>query len=94
MVERGWKAHVLGEAENTFTDAAEALVKLKARRWLNKRSTDVEPPPPPPPPPPWGGIETQHSTEVESPTPLPRVDMSIHTRGEPCSDLNARACSQ
>ena len=29
MVERGWKAHVLGEAPNKFTDPIEALKKLK-----------------------------------------------------------------
>ena len=29
MVERGWKAHVLGEAPNKFTDPEEALKKLK-----------------------------------------------------------------
>ena len=29
MVERGWKAHVLGEALNKFTDPIEALKKLK-----------------------------------------------------------------
>jgi 2,3-bisphosphoglycerate-independent phosphoglycerate mutase len=29
MVERGWRAHVLGEAPNKFTDPVEALKKLK-----------------------------------------------------------------
>ena len=29
MVERGWKAHVLGEAPNKFKDPIEALKKLK-----------------------------------------------------------------
>jgi 2,3-bisphosphoglycerate-independent phosphoglycerate mutase len=29
MVERGWKAHVLGDAPNKFTDPVEALKKLK-----------------------------------------------------------------
>ena len=29
MVERGWKAHVLGEAPNKFTDPIEALKKLR-----------------------------------------------------------------
>jgi len=30
MVERGWKAHVLGEAEHTFSSAGEAIAKLRA----------------------------------------------------------------
>lgn len=29
IVERGWKAHVLGEAEHTFKDALEAVKTLK-----------------------------------------------------------------
>lgn len=32
MVERGWKAHVLGEAPNTFTDAATAVKTLRVSR--------------------------------------------------------------
>lgn len=31
IVERGWKAHVLGEAEHTFKDALEAVKTLKVR---------------------------------------------------------------
>jgi hypothetical protein len=29
IVERGWKAHVLGEAEHTFKDALEGVKTLK-----------------------------------------------------------------
>ena len=35
-----------------------------------------------------------HSTDIESPPPLPRVYMIIHTEGESCSDLGLSACSQ
>lgn len=31
IVERGWKAHVLGEAEHTFKDALEAVKTLKVQ---------------------------------------------------------------
>jgi hypothetical protein len=34
MVERGWKAHVLGEAEHRFADAGAAIAALrKVRGW-------------------------------------------------------------
>ena len=32
MVERGWKAHVLGEAPNKFTDPVEGLKELKDKK--------------------------------------------------------------
>jgi len=34
-----------------------------------------------------GGIESMHPTDVESPSPPPRLCMSIHTLVQPCSDL-------
>ena len=42
-----------------------------------------------------GGIETMHSTDVESPPPPPpRVCMSIHPEGKSWSDIGSSACSQ
>ena len=36
IVEKGWKAHVLGEAPNKFKDAKTAVVELRVRRiWMN-----------------------------------------------------------
>ena len=32
IVERGWHAHVLGEAEHNFKSALEAIKKLRVRR--------------------------------------------------------------
>ena len=32
-MERGWHAHVLGQAPHTFTSALEAIKKLRVRRW-------------------------------------------------------------
>lgn len=31
MVEKGWRAHVLGEAPNTFTDPVDAVKKLRMK---------------------------------------------------------------
>ena len=61
MVERGWKAHVLGEAEHRFADAGAAIKALrKVCGWLgllgvcfwldwdsrSKRQICARPPPP------------------------------------------------
>ena len=35
MVERGWHAHVLGEAPHKFTDAVDAVKTLRVRRTLS-----------------------------------------------------------
>ena len=36
IVERGWHAHVLGEAEHKFKSALEAIKKLRVRRQPEK----------------------------------------------------------
>ncbi len=38
IVEKGWKAHVLGEAEHTFKDALEAVTTLRVRLSISSSS--------------------------------------------------------
>jgi hypothetical protein len=38
-------------------------------------------------PPGRGGVEIKHPTNVEYPSPPPRVYISIHPQGKSCSDL-------
>ena len=42
-----------------------------------------------------GGIQNQHSTDIETPPPPPpRICMSVHSAGKTCSDLDSSACSE
>jgi 2,3-bisphosphoglycerate-independent phosphoglycerate mutase len=38
IVKRGYEAHILGEAPNTFTDPVEALEKLKVTNYSPART--------------------------------------------------------